>query len=175
VRNEYPTRRNTNIGIGGFTYSNHYCKLLKYTAVGEDAKLITISGSTFTYQTNLIEPKTIKYSLRVHAQGDGINGHTHIQDFPSTILIQGCDNEGNVISNPSFKAWKQTVLNDLPTRKNTDVVLGGFTYSNAFCKLLHYSIVGTDASIVTVKDKTVTYKTDLLEPRTLRFSVRVHA
>jgi hypothetical protein len=116
VANEYPTRRWTNIGIGGFTYSNAFCKLLKYTAVGEDSNLIRISSSTFSYRTDLIEPKTIKYSLRVHAQGDGINGHTHIQDFPSTILIQGCDNEPNVISNPSELAWKQTVLNDKPTR-----------------------------------------------------------
>lgn len=127
---------------------------MKYSVNGEDAKYIKISGSTFTYKTNLIEPKTLKYNIRVHAQGDGINGHTHVQDFPSTILIQGCDNEGNTISNPGFKAWKQTVLNDLPTRKNTDVVLGGFTYSNAFCKLLKYSIVGTDASIVTVREHT---------------------
>ena len=110
VLNDRPTRRNTNIGIGGFTYSNAYCKFLKYSIVGEDASLLSVSGSTFTYQTNLLEPRTLKYSLRVHAQGDGINGHTHIQDFPSTLKIQGCDNEANTITNPSFTAFKQTVL-----------------------------------------------------------------
>jgi hypothetical protein len=41
------------MGIGGFTYSNHYCKLLKYSIVGEDAKILKVSGSTFTYPTNL--------------------------------------------------------------------------------------------------------------------------
>jgi hypothetical protein len=45
------------------------------------------------------------------------------------------------------------VLNDEPSRKNTDVDLGVFTYSNPYCKLLSYSINGNDAYIVTVARK----------------------
>ena len=95
--------------------------------------------------------------------------------YPSTILIQGCDNEANTITNPSFTAFAQTVLNDNPTRANTNVAIGGFTYSNAYCKLLRYSVVGTDASFITISGSTFTYRTNLVEPRTLRFSLRVHA
>ena len=68
--NETPTRSNTNIVIGGFTYSNLYCKLLKYTVEGTDASLLTISGSTFIYRTDLFEdftPRILVFSLKVHA------------------------------------------------------------------------------------------------------------
>lgn len=74
--NEYPTRKATTIRFGTFTFSNPYCKLLKYTVEGDDAKEVTISGtSSLTYKTDYNEPRTLKFNLRVHAQGDGINGY----------------------------------------------------------------------------------------------------
>ena len=92
--------------IGGFTYSNPYCKLLKYTVEGADADKITISSSTFTYRTDLVEemtPRVLVFSLKVHAQGDGINNSVHTQLFPSTITINGCDKPGVLfITNNGF-------------------------------------------------------------------------
>jgi hypothetical protein len=70
VDNERPTRRETNRGIGTFTYSNPYCKWLRYTVEGTDAKLIRISHQTFIYRTDLFEdfkPRVLVFSLKVHA------------------------------------------------------------------------------------------------------------
>jgi hypothetical protein len=76
--NETPSRRGTDITIGGFTYSNAYCKLLKYTIEGPDKAHITLHGtSKITYKTDFVEPRTLSFTLRVHAQGDEINGKKH--------------------------------------------------------------------------------------------------
>jgi hypothetical protein len=177
VMNETPTRRGTDIAIGGFTYSNAYCKLLKYTIEGTDKSHITLHGtSKITYKTSFVEPRTLSFTLRVHAQGDGINGKTHQKTYPTTIKIQGCDNEGNTISNPNENAWKTTVLNDLPTRQRTYINIGGFTYSNAYCKLLKYSLHGTDKNVISLHGTTkISYLTAYKEPKTLSFTLRVHA
>jgi len=107
----------TSISIGSFKYSNAHCKLLRYSILGTDKALITLHGtSKITYNTNFVEPKTLSFTLRVHAQGDGINGKNHYQDYPTTIKIQGCDNEANTITNPSKAAWADIVLNKSPSR-----------------------------------------------------------
>lgn len=174
--NENPNRSWTTITVGGFTYTNAYCKLYKYTVTGTDAVYTQVAGSTFKYRSNIVEPKTLVFNLKVHAQGDGINGKTHTKEFPTTIKIQGCDNEGNTISNPNQNAWKTTVVNETPTRQVTNIAIGGFTYSNAFCKLLKYSIEGADASHITLHGTSkISYKTNYVEPRTLRYTLRVHA
>jgi hypothetical protein len=68
VLNETPTRSLTDIGIGSFTYSNAYCKLLKYSIEGTDMNEITLVGtSKISYKTNYIEPRTLVFTLRVHA------------------------------------------------------------------------------------------------------------
>jgi hypothetical protein len=78
VLNESPNRSTTNIYIGSFTYSNAYCKLLKYSIEGADKSKITlVSTSRIYYRSNEIEPRTLSFILRVHAQGDGINGKVH--------------------------------------------------------------------------------------------------
>jgi len=174
--NESPSRSNTNRAIGGFTYSNPYCKLLKYSVSGTDVSHVSVSSSTFTYKTNFKEPRTLNFNLIVHAQGDGINGKTHIQSFPSSIKIQGCDNESNTISNPNENAWKRIVMQESPSRGRMNRNIGGFTFSNAYCKLLKYSLTGTHASYVTVHGTThISYKTDLREPFKIKFNLRVHA
>ena len=73
-------------------------------------------------------------------------------------------------------AWKTTVSNETPSRSPTDIAIGSFTYSNPYCKLHHYSIEGTDAAEITLVGTTkITYKTNYIEPRTLSFTLRVHA
>jgi hypothetical protein len=97
---------------------------LKYSIHGTDKNHVSVSGSTVTYHTNLKEPRTLSYTLRVHAQGDGINGKSHYQDFASTIKIQGCDNENNVISNPHENAWKTDVKIHTPKRGTETLNVG---------------------------------------------------
>jgi hypothetical protein len=141
VDNEVPTRRDTNIAIGGFTYSNPYCKLLKYTVEGEDKALITISGSRFTYKSNLFEdfkPRVLVFQLKVHAQGDGINGHTHTQLFPSTIRINGCDKAG--VLSVRNAGWVVDRLNENPTRAKETLDIPDFPISIPYCPFSHYSI-----------------------------------
>ena len=141
-----PTRGVMDIKIGGFTYSNAYCKLLKYSIHGTDKSVITLHGtSKISYPTAYREPKTLSFTLRVHAQGDGINGKNHYKDYPTTIKIQGCDNEANTVSNPGQNAWKEAITNGLPSRKWTARSIKEFHYTNAYCKRLKYTITGTDA------------------------------
>ena len=150
--------------------------MLKYTLTGTDAGYLSVSGSRVKYRTNIVEPKILKFNLKVHAQGDGINGKSHTKEFPTTILIQGCDNEANTISNPSETAWKTNVLNDNPTRSPTDIAIGSFTYSNPYCKLLKYAIEGDDKDQITLHGTSkITYNTNYVEPRSLKFTLRVYA
>ena len=60
---------------------------MRYSVTGADVALVSVSGSSFTYQTNLLEPRTLSFSLCVHAQGDTINSAVHKLEFPSTIKI----------------------------------------------------------------------------------------
>jgi hypothetical protein len=90
-----PSRKWTPRSIREFHYTNAYCKRLKYTITGTDAQYVKIScdGTQFEYRTDLVEPlkpRVLVFNLKVHAQGDGINGKTHTQLFPSTITIDGC-------------------------------------------------------------------------------------
>ena len=135
------------IKIGTFTFSNAYCKLLKYSITGTDYRIVTVSGSTVTYKTDIVEPRELRFNLRVHAQGDRINGRYHYKDFSTYIRLQGCDNEANVITNPKESAWKQTVLNETPNRGWTNVAIREFTYSNPYCKRFKYTVVGEDAAL----------------------------
>jgi hypothetical protein len=158
VLNDWPTRKPTDITIGGFTYSNAYCKLKKYSLLGTDAKEITLVGTQkITYKTNYNEPRVLRFTLRVHAQGDEINGKRHYADFPTTITVHGCDNELNAITNPGEKAFAQNILNDKPTRRATTREIKHFTYSNQYCHWLRYSIEGADTRYVSVSGQTLTY------------------
>ena len=87
-------------------------------------------------------------------------GGTRFQDFPSTIVIEGCDNENNTISNPNEAAWKTTRVNESPSRGTQRITIGSFTYSNPYCKLLKYSVSGTDASQITISNSYFNYKTN---------------
>jgi hypothetical protein len=173
--NDWPTRKPTDIAIGGFTYSNAYCKLKRYSLLGADAKEIILVGTEkITYKTNYNEPRVLRFTLRVHAHGDEINGKRHYADFPTTITVRGCDNEQNPITNPGEKAFAQNILNDKPIRRATTRTIEHFTYANQYCHWLKYSIEGTDARYVSVSGKTLTYQTNIREPYTLRFNLRVH-
>jgi hypothetical protein len=59
-----------------------------------------VLGSVITYKSNIKEPKTLKFDLEVTSVGG-----TRRATFPSEIIIQGCDNEANTITNPSQNAW----------------------------------------------------------------------
>ena len=69
VLNETPTRQATLITIPEFDYSHNDCKLLKYELIDHTAAEISLTGYTITYQTNIQEPNTILYTLKVHAEG----------------------------------------------------------------------------------------------------------
>jgi hypothetical protein len=173
VLNDLPTRKPTTLTIGTFTFSNPYCKFLKYSLEGTDAKELILSGNKVTYKTNYNEPKVLRFSLRVYAYGHGINGKNHYQDFPTTITVRGCDNEANTISNPSEKAFAQNILNDKPTRGRQTRDIGSFTYSNQYCNWWRFTIEGRDTRYVAVSGKTLYYYTNIREPYTLSFNLRV--
>ena len=178
VVNETPTRSLTDITIGSFTYSSPDCKLNKYTIEGTDKDEITLVGtSKISYKTDYIEPRTLSFTLRVHAQGDGIHGAVRQITYPTTIKVQGCDNEANVITNPDTTAWKTNVLNDEPTRSNTIITIGGFTYSNPYCGLLRYELSGQNFvdGLISVSGNKFTYKTDKIEPFNYDFQLWVIA
>lgn len=65
------------ITIGTFTFSNAYCKFLKYSIEGTDAKEIKLDGNKVTYKTDYNEPRVLRFSLRVYAYGHAINGKNH--------------------------------------------------------------------------------------------------
>jgi hypothetical protein len=174
--NENPSRGLTSITIGSFTYSNPYCKWWKYTVNGADATHITISSNVLRYKTNFVEPRTLNFNLKVHAYGDTWNGASHNKDFASSIKIQGCDNEGNSITNPGNSAWNPNVVNETPTRQNTNIAFGSFSFSNPYCKFLKYTISGTNANEITLDNPNkITYRTNYVEPKTLNFILTVHA
>jgi hypothetical protein len=83
--NDLPTRKLTPVAIKDFTYSNAFCKLYKYSISGTDSAHVSVSGTTFKYKTNFLEPRTLKFSIWVHAQGDGINGKSHKKEYKSSI------------------------------------------------------------------------------------------
>ena len=86
--NDNPTRQNTEINIGEFTFSNAYCKFLKYSLSGTDASQIILDNPTkITYRTDYVEPRTLSFNLVVHAYGDGINGASKRRNFATTIKI----------------------------------------------------------------------------------------
>jgi hypothetical protein len=77
------------------------------------------------------------FSLKVHAQGDGINGAVHTQLFPSTITIDGCASEAITITNNGFtpdityqgsaRGWETYNIPD-------------FTISSPYCPFHKYEI-----------------------------------
>jgi hypothetical protein len=110
VLNDSPTRKNTVIKLGDFSYTNKYCGFMRYVLEGTDASKLKITGwstynpygAIFTYPTNIREPYTLRFNILVYAVGNRYGR------FPSTIQIQGCDNEANTITNPKEYAWKTT-------------------------------------------------------------------
>lgn len=114
---------------------------MKYSVIGPDANLIKISYHTFTYKTNLFEdfkPRVLVFSLKVHAQGDGINGKTHTQLFPSTIRINGCDKPG--VLSVRNNGWVVDRLNETPKRAKETLVIPDFPISIPYCPFSHYTI-----------------------------------
>ena len=96
------------IKLGDFSYRNKYCGFMSFHLEGTDASKLKItnwksydpSGAIFTYPTNIKEPYTLRFNILVRSVGN------RYARFPSTILIQGCDNEANTITNPKEYAWK---------------------------------------------------------------------
>ena len=62
-----PTRLSTLASIPEFSYSNPDCPLLAYSLSNHDSSIISVAGSTITYNTNINEPFTLNFSLIVTA------------------------------------------------------------------------------------------------------------
>ena len=77
------------ITINDFTYSNPYCKWLRYEVTGTDVNngYLSVTGNKFTYKTDLLEPKLYNFKLWVIAQGDGINGRSHRTYFTTDLRL----------------------------------------------------------------------------------------
>jgi len=144
---------------------------------GTDASKLKITGwksydpsnAIVTYPTNIREPYTLRFNILVKSVGNRYGR------FPSTILIQGCDNEANTITNPNEAAWKTKTINESPNRSWTNIAIREFTYSNAYCKRLKYSVHGKDVAYMSVSGTTLRYRSNIQEPKTLEFTLRVHA
>lgn len=95
-QDETPNRSSKQITIPGFKYSNPDCGHLFYEIKNHESSYMSLWGDKITYKSNIKEPKTLKFDLVVTAEGG-----TRTQTFSSSILIQGCDNEANTITNPS--------------------------------------------------------------------------
>jgi hypothetical protein len=103
--------------------------------------LITIVKDKFTYKTNLLEdhkPRVLVFNLKVHAQGDGINGKTQTQLFPSKITINGCDKKG--VLTVTNNGWVVDRINNNPKRKKESIPIPDFKISTPYCPFSHYSI-----------------------------------
>ena len=125
---------------------------MRFAVDGTDASKIKITGwktydpsnAIVTYPTNIKEPYTLRFNILVYAVGNRYNR------FPSTIVLQGCDNEANIITNPNESAWKTKQINENPNRSWTNIRINEFTYSNPYCKRLKYSVHGKDVAYMSI-------------------------
>ena len=83
-----PTRQETIIQIPDFEYSNADCPWMLYELQDHESDKIKVVDRTLVYNSAHLEPKTLSFTLRVTAMGG-----TRFQDFPTTLKIEGCDNE----------------------------------------------------------------------------------
>jgi hypothetical protein len=103
---------------------------------------ISGDGTQFEYRTDLVEhlkPRVLVFNLKVHAQGDGINGKTHTQLFPSTITIDGCAHDK---INKVTHTWKvqQEFRHGNLKRKEQSVKIPTFTIDVPYCPFHYYHI-----------------------------------
>jgi hypothetical protein len=169
--NNNPSRGNTNQPIPAFKFSNKDCGLLSYSLMGHDINNVWISGNNVQYKTNIREPFTHKFDLIVTGMGGARSAK-----FPSTIKLNGCPTQANVISiipNGNWPNWTLTAN----TRSETAYNIPGFRYSNPYCLWLKYSIVSQDpeAEIRLATTTQLRYKTAFREPHVSNFVLKVHA
>lgn len=85
-----------------------------------------------------------------------------------------CDSSFNTITIPTSGGWDTSIVNSSPSRSDTTISIPAFTFSKSYCSLDSYSITGTDSAQVSISGSSLTYKTDLPEPRTLSFNLVVN-
>ena len=126
--NSSPSRSDTTIDIPSFTYSdNEYCGLDHYEITGTDSDKVSVTNTNhLTYKTDIAEPKMLSFDLVVHGAGGKSKA------FPTTIELNGCSSEENIITNAS---WNTEIVNEDPTRSDTDISIPEFTFSNSYCGL----------------------------------------
>jgi hypothetical protein len=132
--------------------SNSYCPIKHFNILGGDsAGYVKGDNSisrekilTMFIKTDVVEPKTITFTIQTVLNGHGVNGKSHLQDFLATVEIRGCPNERQFVTIPGLRGnWDQHQTDILPKRTNRTMTLpdpSTFAYSNRFCPFVKYHI-----------------------------------
>ena len=142
-----------------FKVSDQYCPIWKMIAEDGDASAHVRNFATtstnllghkvYDYQslyinTNLVEPKTLKFNLKAYMNGHALYGATRVTSIPVEVEIRGCPGETQTITIPGKAgSWDTHQQNIHADKKEMTITLPDPTtwaYSNQYCPFVKYHI-----------------------------------
>jgi hypothetical protein len=130
----------------------------------------TANCKEFTVKSNgdcALYDKCVSYP----STGSTVSDHYKRMDCQ---LINKCDTDPNTISIPPG-GWDMTQKDETPNRGSKKITIPGFKFSNPDCPLLFYSLKSHESQYISVLGPVITYKSNIKEPKTLKFVLEVTA